>query len=90
MNLEIRRQIENLFNYFKSNKMTVPSTDNTTWEFELNINKKSVYINTILSSYVDGYIYNTCTTWDDKLYFHFDGTIWWEGNETEYYSKYFQ
>ena len=86
MNPEIKQEIINLFTYFKSNKLTVPSTDIGSWEFELFIKDNQVNIITIIVEYIDGY---TFSTQRNKLYFHYNGNEWWEGNEEDYYNKYY-
>lgn len=95
MNLEVRRQLENLFNYFKTNKLTIDDTETGSWEFELYIGKQSVFIISIESDAIEGFIYLSTEYNSEKLYFHYgsllpnESNIWWEGNEEEFYSLYY-
>ena len=95
MNLEIRRQIENLFKHFKVNQLTIEDTEIGSWEFELCIGKQSIFVISIDSTCIEGYIYLSTEYNSAKLYFHYgsiflnENNIWWEGSEEEFYKLYY-
>jgi len=95
MNLEIKQQIKNLFNYFKVNELTIDDTETGNWEFKLYIGKQSVYIISIDPASIKGFIYLSTEYNREKLYFHYgnilpnESDIWWEGTEEEFYNLYY-